>query len=73
MIAIKFESGKYMWNKKMRQIMPVLKQCLGKFDINSRLVLSVLTWCKKEAYSADVVETRETVNVSTVAFTHYSS
>ena len=73
MIAIKFESGKYMWNKKMRQIMPVLKQYLGKFDINSRLVLSVLTWCEKETYSADVVETRETVNVSTGAFIHYSS
>ena len=53
--------------------MPVLKQYLGKFDINSRLVLSVLTYCEKEAYSADVVETRETVNVSTVAFIHYSS
>ena len=37
--------------------MPVLKWYLEKFDIKpSRLVLSVLAWCEKEAYSATGME-----------------
>ena len=39
-------------DKKRRQIVSVLKQYLEKIDIKpSRLVLSVLAWCDKEAYS----------------------
>ena len=42
MIAFKFKSVNTCEDKKMRQIVPVLKECLDKFDIKlSRLVLSV--------------------------------
>ena len=38
-------------DKKRRQIVPVLKEYLEKFDIiPSMLVLSVLAWSEKEAY-----------------------
>ena len=44
-------------DQKRRQILSVLKLHLEKFDIKpSRLVLSVLTWCKKEVYSLTVIE-----------------
>ena len=37
--------------KKRRQIVPVLKEYVEESDIKtSRLVLSVLAWCEKEAY-----------------------
>ena len=44
-------------DKKKRQLEPVLKQYLAKFDIKpSRLVLSVLALCEKREYSATGME-----------------
>ena len=44
--------------KKRRQLVPLLKKYLGKFDIKpSRLVLSILALIEKEAYSATGIET----------------
>ena len=44
-------------DKKRRQIVPILKKYLEKFDIKpSRLVLSVLAWCENEAYSETGME-----------------
>ena len=41
----------------MSQIVPILKNYLEKLDIKpSRLVLSVLVWGEKEAYSATKME-----------------
>ena len=45
-------------DKKRRQVVPVLEKYLEKFDIkNSRLVLSILAWCEKKAYSATGMDT----------------
>ena len=44
-------------DNKMSQIVPILKNYLEKLDIKpSRLVLSVLVWGEKEAYSATKME-----------------
>ena len=44
-------------NKKKRQIVPVLNNYLEKLGTKpNRLVLSVIAWCEKEAYSMTGME-----------------